>query len=403
VCGDGVTEDLEQCDDGNDVNGDGCDIDCTISLDTSVWQATAGGTAGIQDVGHGIVVDHAGNIIAVGYVSDAVGDPDIWVRKYDPDGNELWTAQLDPSAGGEDRAYAVAVDAADNLYVTGETDAAPAIADIWVGQLASDGTPGWSATFDGSASDNDGGRGIAVDDAGNVVVTGFVKVGTNDNDIFVGRWGAGGGAPQWTDVVPGPGGLDDRGRGVVLDSAGDIIVAGFVAKASFDRDVWLRKYGPAGTEQWTQTWDSGADDAGFGIAVAPDDSVAVSGMTPVIATNQDVWLGKYSSAGDLVWFKQFGAPSFLNDNGLGVASDADGNFVVAGFKSLSNTDRDIWLRKYDAGGGVVWTQAVAGAGMVADEAQGIASDAAGDFVVVGEIRVDATNNGDIWVGKFAAD
>ncbi len=402
VCGDGMMEDLEECDDGNQVSGDGCEIDCTVTFDSSIWQVTAGGQAGIQDVGHGVVVDGAGNIIAVGYVSDAVANPDMWIRKLDPDGNEIWTTQLDPSGGGDDRAYAVAVDGADNIYVTGEIDTAPALSDLWVGQLTPDGTLGWSDTVDGAGADSDGGRGIAADDSGNVYVTGFVKVGTNDNDIFVGRWNAGG-AAAWTDTIAGPGGLDDRGRGIALDSAGDVVVGGFVANAAFNRDVWLRKYDADGNEQWTQTWDSlrGLDDAGFSVAIAPDDTIGIAGTTPVIATNQDAWLGKYAADGSLVWFKQFGAASFLNDHGLGVTSDADGNFVVAGYKSNSNTDRDIWMRKYDAGGNVIWTQSIAGAGLVADEAQGIAGDAAGNYIAIGEIRAGNDNDGDVWIGKFA--
>lgn len=402
VCGDGVMEDLEECDDGNEVSGDGCEVDCTITFDTSIWQVSAGGQAGIQDVGHGVAVDGAGNIIAVGYVSDAVANPDIWIRKLDPDGNEIWTTQLDPSGGGDDRAYAVAVDSADNIYVTGEVDTAPALSDLWVGQLSPDGNPGWSDTVDGPDGDSDGGRGIAVDANGNVFVAGFVKVGTNDNDIFVGRWNPGG-AAEWSDVVAGPGGLDDRGRGIAVDALGGVVVGGFVANAAFNRDVWLRKYDADGAELWTQTWDSieGLDDAGFSVAVSPDNTIAIAGTTPVTATNQDAWLGKFAADGTLVWFKQFGGASFLNDHALGVTSDADGAFVVAGFKSNSNTDRDIWMRKYDATGEVIWTQSIAGGGLVADEAQGIAADEAGNYIAIGEIRADNSNDGDVWIGKFA--
>jgi cysteine-rich repeat protein len=33
-CGNGVLGDAEECDDGNDVDGDGCDVDCTFSCET---------------------------------------------------------------------------------------------------------------------------------------------------------------------------------------------------------------------------------------------------------------------------------------------------------------------------------------------------------------------------------
>jgi hypothetical protein len=167
--------------------------------------------------------------------------------------------------------------------------------------------------------------------------------------------------------------------------------------------VWLRKYSPDGTEQWTQTWASpnDLDDASMAIAIAPDDSIGITGSTPVIITNEDAWLGKYAADGSLVWYKQFGAPSYLDDNGLGLTADAAGDFVVAGFKSITATDTDIWLRKYDAGGNVVWTQGLAGAGMSFDEARAIATDLDGNYVVTGEIRAMGNNDGDIWIAKFA--
>lgn len=401
VCGNGIVEGIEQCDDDNDVPADGCEIDCTTTYDTSIWEVTAAGAAGIRDAGNGIAVDGTGAPIVVGYVVDEVGDPDIWIRRYDPAGEEVWTTVLDPSMGGEDRAWAVAVDGDDNILVAGETDTAPAVADVWIGKLDSAGSLVWSDTVDGPDMDNDGARGVAVDASGTVAVTGYLRVGNGDNDIYVGTWSSDG-TPGWSEVVPGPDVLDDRGTGIAFDGVGDLVVCGFISHAGFNRDVWVRKYDIAGAEQWTFEWDGdeSGDDAGFAIAIAPDDTIGVTGMSPIIATNQDVWLGKIDPEGALVWWKRFGAPSVLHDNGLGLTSNAEGDFVIAGFKSLSATDTDIWLRKYDAGGNVIWTQARGGAGMGADEARAIAADAAGDLYVTGEIRADGSNNGEIWVGKF---
>jgi hypothetical protein len=226
-------------------------------------------------------------------------------------------------------------------------------------------------------------------------------VAGNDNDIYVGTWSSDG-TPGWSEVIAGPDALDDRGTGAAFDSAGDLVLSGFVSFAGFNRDVWARKYDPTGTELWTFQWDSeeSGDDAGFAVAIAPDDTIGITGMTPIIATNEDVWLGKLDPEGALVWWKRFGAPSTLHDNGLGLTSNADGDFVIAGFKTLSNVDADIWLRKYDAGGNVVWTQAIGGAGMRIDQAHAIAADDAGELYVAGEIRATESGDADIWVARF---
>ncbi len=401
VCGNGILEDIEECDDANAIDGDGCDADCTLNLDTSIWQVTHGGDAMVREAGHGIAVDGAGNIVAGGYEVDAVGNPDMWLVKLDPSGRELWSASLDPSGGLDDRIYGVAIDPDDNILLTGDVDVAPSSSDLWVAKLDPDGNELWSTTFDGPSAGDDGSRGVASDSAGNVVITGYVRVANNDLDIFVAKLSPGG-VTQWSEIVAGPDILDDRGQAVAVDAVDDIVVAGFVSYGGFARNVWLRKYDPDGGELWTEEWDStnSGDDAGFGLTVAPDGSIAVTGMTPIVADNQDVWLGRWDPDGALQWFKRFGGQAFVNDQGLAVASDADSNFIVAGFRGQSTTDSDIWLRKYDVGGNVVWSQAVAGRGGDRDEATAVATDAEANIVVTGEIRNAMSNDGDVWIGKF---
>ncbi len=401
VCGNGILEGIEECDDGNLVDADGCDADCTLNLDTSIWEDVHGGDAMVRESGHGIAVDSMGNVVVGGYEVDAVGDPNMWLAKYDPDGSQQWAMTMDPSGGLDDRIYGVAIDPMDNILLVGDVDTAPASSDIWVAKLDPDGAELWSSSFDGPDAGNDGGRGVASDSAGNVVITGFARVANNDIDIFVAKLSAAG-ATQWTDTVAGPDTLDDRGQGIGVDSADNVVVGGFVSYGGFNRNVWVRKYDPDGGEVWSDEWDSPtmADDAGFGLAIAPDDSIAITGMTPVIATNQDVWLGRWDADGMLVWFKQFGGQDYINDNGLAVAADPDSNFIVVGFQGITNNDSDIWMRKYDVGGNVVWSQSVIGMGMERDEATAVATDAESNIVVTGEIRNAGGNDGDIWLGKF---
>ncbi len=42
VCGDGVVDDGESCDDGNIVNGDGCTADCTVEVKKGCWETDTG-------------------------------------------------------------------------------------------------------------------------------------------------------------------------------------------------------------------------------------------------------------------------------------------------------------------------------------------------------------------------
>ena len=93
-CGDGVLDDGEACDDGNDVNGDGCNIDCVESgqqvwesvVETSPLSATA---LAVNDENEVLVVANSPN--GSNYYSD-------WRRLYGPSGDTISTG----STGGLD-------------------------------------------------------------------------------------------------------------------------------------------------------------------------------------------------------------------------------------------------------------------------------------------------------------
>jgi hypothetical protein len=233
------------------------------------------------------------------------------------------------------------------------------------------------------------------------VVTGFVRIDDADIDIYVGQLDPDGNT-LWDEVVAGPETFDDRGQGVAVDLADDaVVVAGYISHGGFNRDVWLRKYDSDGDVLWTATWDDGnsSEDAGHSVAVRPDGTIAVVGMTPVIATNQDVFLGVWDGSGRLQWQRQFGGQAILDDGALAVASDADGNLVIVGLRGVTNTDSDMWIRKYDAIGNVAWSQVIAGEAGDRDQATAVATDAEGNILVTGEIR-SVGNDGDVFVAKL---
>lgn len=74
-----------------------------------------------------ITADSQGNAYAVGYTNgsldgnkDAFGQSDVFIVKYDSSGTKAWTRQF--GSNTLEGAYGVAVDANDQVYLTGMTD-----------------------------------------------------------------------------------------------------------------------------------------------------------------------------------------------------------------------------------------------------------------------------------------
>ncbi|MBK7129608.1 MAG: gliding motility-associated C-terminal domain-containing protein [Crocinitomicaceae bacterium] len=98
-----------------------------------IWVTTFGGAYG--DIGHGITVDNAGNVVCVGeYKGTATFGPDVltsmnnsttgtptydvFITKLNSSGNFVWTE--DGNANQDDRGLEVTTDAANNIYVIGQ-------------------------------------------------------------------------------------------------------------------------------------------------------------------------------------------------------------------------------------------------------------------------------------------
>lgn len=397
-CGDGFwnPEINEICDDGPGTPGDSCNDDC---LTWGLWTETYNGPASSNDLIRGLAFDGSGNVVAVGETLAPNGNgDDVWIRKYNPMGGELWTQTHHGVTS--DIGYGVSVAPNDDIFVVGSSFTLDDGRDVWLRRYGSDGSPGFTRTHNGSSNDADEGLGVATDGAGNVGVVGYVTQG-GDREIFIRKYSptgttlwtvveaasgnddqghgvafdgagnlvatgfvaAGGGEniwvgkydtngnELWTRTHQGAGGGNDRGQGAAVDSNGDIVIAGFEAAGGGESDnAWLRKYDGDGTEQWTVTFNGPSDslDRAHAVAVAPNDDIVVAGSTFANGQSDNVWLRRYDSDGNdaYPWRTEYNSPNYQSDAAYGVAVDADGNVAVGGFETRSEVGeaRNTWLR-----------------------------------------------------------
>ena len=150
------------------------------------WVRTAGGSSG--DYAHALAVDGAGNSYLTGEMElttrfgavalTSKGSNDVFVAKYDTNGNLVWAKNLG-GGGGSDQGLGISLSGG-NVYITGTfqggnfsgTSLSPfGGRDIFVAKMTTDGVFQWIKKAGGSGEDQ--GYGISNDPSGNVYVTGF--------------------------------------------------------------------------------------------------------------------------------------------------------------------------------------------------------------------------------------
>ena len=83
-----------------------------------LWAEVYDGPAHLDDKAAAIALDPAGNVYVTGFSTDETTGEDFVTIKYDPDGNMIWVRILDGPAHLGDRAYDIAADLT-GIYVTG--------------------------------------------------------------------------------------------------------------------------------------------------------------------------------------------------------------------------------------------------------------------------------------------
>jgi len=367
-----------------------------------VWTRTYNGTANQSDCGYGIAVDGSGNVYITGYESVTGESNNIWVRKYDSEGKEVWTDTYNGTADGEDRGYGIAVDGNGKVYVAGSEWVTGEGYNIWVRKYDSDGYEVWTDTYNGTADQYDCGYGVAVDGSGNVYVTGCESVPGEDYNIWVRKYDSDGGE-IWTRTYNN-GTTDgvDIGFGIAVDGSGNVYVTGFETVTGEGRNFWVRKYDSGGEELWTSTYNGTANDWDYGSGIAVDGSgnVYVVGSEWVMEEGYNIWVRKYDSGGNEVWTRTYDGPDNSEDCGFGIAIDESRNVYVTGYEYIMLEDWNIWLRKYDTNGNRIWTRTYDGAANDDDEGCAIAVDRNSNVYVTGFETVTGEGR-NIWVRKYA--
>ena len=336
-----------------------------------------------------IKADGAGNLIVLGYfygttqigpdTYTSYGSQDIFVAKFNPDGDFLWSFR----AGGlmADYASGICVDHENNIIITGHfygqatfgdsVITANGSSDVYLARLDPYGDLLWVTTASGSSSDQ--ARAVDCGPDGTILVSGSfysdISFGdttlqtTNPVGNFVSAYQAGG-QLDWAFQLDGTYLTTD----ILLAAAsnGDFYISGNFSETihfgnktfeagAFNQDIYVAKYEAGGKLAWARHGYSPSGDHITGMSVDMHHNLYLTGhfldtirfglLTipyTLCCGSREIFIVNYTSAGDILWGEQITGPYSsvhsiaMNDYGNMVLSGWFTGDVLFGPLSLSN-------------------------------------------------------------------
>jgi uncharacterized delta-60 repeat protein len=302
------------------------------------------------DYAVGLAVDDASNVYVTGTSQNGTGISGYVTIKYNAAGQQQWVARYNGPTNGGGHAAAIKIDSLQNVYVTGTIANASGTPAYGTLKYNSGGQQQWAALYNGPANLNDLANALSIDASGNVYVTGASQGIGTDFDYATVKYNSTG-QQQWVARYVGPTD-DDEAQAVAVDNLGNVCVTGFSYHSSSSYDYATVKYNSAGQQQWVARYDGPATktDYAYAIAVDASGSVYVTGTSIGTVGFYDYATIKYNSAGQRQWIARYDGPGNDSDQANAITIDGSGNVYVTGFSSTSGFDFDYATIKYVQGG-----------------------------------------------------
>lgn len=238
--------------------------------------------------------------------NDTLYKKGVFVAKFDLNGNEIWARGADNNNQALEWDCGVAADSLGNVILAGNVDYSPIIFggdtlsfhgenDIFIVKFDANGNIIWAKGEGGNSTDLFNSLGI--DDNGNTYITGYFRSSSitfgnttlaNQGyvDMYVVKYDPNGNA-LWAKSPIGPG--DEIGNEVITDPLGNIYVIGlFDVTVDFggnsftadngSTDIFVVKYDSNGNTLWSKVTGGSNGENGFGIARDTNENLYITGF-----------------------------------------------------------------------------------------------------------------------------
>ncbi|HAY34502.1 MAG TPA: SBBP repeat-containing protein, partial [Ignavibacteria bacterium] len=326
-----------------------------ISQFSQQWAKRYNASGNGNDEAYKTAIDNNGNVYVTGRSFLSASNFDYATIKYSANGDELWVSRYN-GTGGIDEANAIAVDNAGNVYVTGKSQGGASNSDFVTIKYNSSGDQLWLRSYNGPGNGIDNAVAIAVDVNENVYVTGTSWSGVN-YDIASIKYNALG-VVQFVIRYNGPGNGDDFPVSLHAENNEFFYITGASTGSGSDYDFVTIMYLPNGTANWIRRYNGPDNSADYGRSVSVDNAgnVLVTGESVSASIGYDFATIKYSVTGDSLWVKRFNGSANGDDISVSVKTDNQNNVYVTGSSLGTGTNQDYVTLKYNSSGDQQWLQ-----------------------------------------------
>jgi uncharacterized delta-60 repeat protein len=312
------------------------------------WVQRYNGPGNGEDKAVAMAIDNSSNIYVTGYSTSSGTNTDYATIKYNSVGIEQWVARYNGPRDSVDRANKIVVDDSGYVYVTGGSSGLNTRLDYTTIKYNSTGDTIWVRRYNGPGNGNDEAKAIAVDDLGNIYVTGYTYSSTTLGDYTTIKYNSHGDT-IWVRNYNGPANYSDMATAIAVDDSGNIYVTG----SSYDayEDYLTIKYNATGVQEWVQRYNGTGNntDIPTGIAIDNANNIYVTGYSERIPSTNglfDYATIKYNAAGVQQWVTRYNGPGNNWDKAYAIAVDDSGYVYVTGGSYTATTNADYATIKY---------------------------------------------------------
>lgn len=299
------------------------------------------------------LLDNLGNIYIGGAIERSGTKEDFLILKYDTNGNLLDSAFFNNHLANDSEVItAMTLDSYGHLYVTGWSEGNGTGRDYLTIKYDINLETLWTRRWVGDSFDLP--SKVAVDNNGNVLVTGMSQKRGANYDYLTVKYDANGNL-LWQRYYAGSDSVNDSASAVICDIEGNVYVTGYISHNGSE-DFLTIKYNPNGETIWTRRYNRapGREDKGLLLNLDQSGNIFVVGSTEAGNGFYDIGMIKYNPSGDTFWIRNYNrSPTNDDDLPRAIISDANGYLYVTG-TSWDGSDENFLTLKYDSQGNRLW-------------------------------------------------